>query len=158
MVSLTLQIKKTKNPKGNGLWKLNTSILNQKNFKQIFQHFWKNWQTQKTKYKSINQWWETGKIYFKVLAVEYSKNQIKKINQKQQKLTNQILKKKKILPNKIKIETWLQELEDIEIYRIQGTIIRSKENVIINQEQPNKFFLSTRKTKIYKKTNKATPK
>ena len=31
--------------------------------------------TKKIKYKSINDWWEGGKMYFKILAIEYSKNQ-----------------------------------------------------------------------------------
>lgn len=35
MISLTIQIKKQK-PKGNGFWKLNTSIFKQKDFKEIF--------------------------------------------------------------------------------------------------------------------------
>ena len=74
IVSLTLQITKQK-PKFNGFWKLNTSILKQKNFKEIFHNFWENWQKQKIKYKSINEWWEAGKLYFKVLSIEYSKEQ-----------------------------------------------------------------------------------
>ena len=74
IVSLTLQITKQK-PKFNGFWKLNTSILKQKNFKEIFHNFWENWQKQKIKYKSINEWWEAGKLYFEVLAIEYSKEQ-----------------------------------------------------------------------------------
>ena len=52
IVSLTLQITKQK-PKSNGFWKLNTSILKQKNFIEIFNIFWENWQKQKIKYKSM---------------------------------------------------------------------------------------------------------
>ena len=90
IVSLTLEITKQK-PKGRGIWKLYTSILKQKYFKEIFQKFWKNWQEQKIKYKSINQWWESGKIYFRMLAIEYCKEQNYKTLQKQKNLTNQIL-------------------------------------------------------------------
>lgn len=54
MVSLTIEIAKQK-PKANSIWKLDTSILQQKHFKEIFNNFWNNWQKQKTKYKSINQ-------------------------------------------------------------------------------------------------------
>ena len=82
IVSVTLEITKQK-PKGRSIWKLNTSILKQKYFKEIFQKFWKNWQEQKIKYKSINQWWESGKIYFRMLAIEYCKEQNYKTSQKQ---------------------------------------------------------------------------
>lgn len=46
----------------------------------------------------------------------------------------------KTLPNQNNIKIWQQKLEDIENYKIQGSIIRSKEKIIINQEIPNKFF------------------
>ena len=94
MLSLTLRIKIHK-PKGNGFWKLNTSILQQKIFKEIFQNFYQNWQHQKAKYHSVNQWWKSGKIYFKILAIESSKNQNQKINTRLQKLTIQIIQEKK---------------------------------------------------------------
>ena len=146
IVSLTLQITKQK-PKGRGICKLNTSIIKQKYFKKIFQKFSKNWQEQKIKYKSINQWWESGKIYFRMLAIEYCKEQNYKTLQKQKNLTNQILIEKiKPAANLERLEIWQQQLEEIENYRIQGTIIRSKEKHIINQEKTN-IFLPTRKTK-----------
>ena len=151
IVSLTLEITKQK-PKGRGIWKLNTSILKQKYFKEIFQKFWKNWQEQKIKYKSINQWWESGKIYFRMLAIEYCKEENYKTLQKQKNLTNQILIEKiKPAPNLGQLEIWQQQLEDIENYRIQGTIIRSKEKQIINQEKPNKYFHQQEKQKQFKK-------
>ena len=42
-LKLNIQIKKT-NSKGKGYWKLNTSILKQKEFQKIFQNFWQDWQ------------------------------------------------------------------------------------------------------------------
>ena len=36
-----------------------------KTFQQKFRSFWKDWRTRKTYYKSLNQWWESGKILFK---------------------------------------------------------------------------------------------
>ena len=36
-------------------------------------------------------------------------------------------------------------------YKKQGTIIRSKEKLILEQEQPNKYFFEQEKTKKRKK-------
>ena len=69
-VTTTIQINK-KEPKGPGIWKLNTNILTQKDFKKIFETFWKNWQHEKNNYKNHNDWWEIDKIYFKTISIEY---------------------------------------------------------------------------------------
>ena len=70
-----------------------------------------------------------------------TKSKFKKKKKELQFLQNQILKEKiKISPNQKQINIWQQELEDIENYKTQGTVIRNKEKIVINQEKPNKFF------------------
>ena len=67
-------------------------------------------------------------------------------------LTNLIIQEKtKKQPNLNYINNWQKELEDIENYKIQGSIIRSKEKIIINQEKPNKYFFQIEKQKQTKK-------
>ena len=72
-LKLNIQIEKT-NSTGQRFRKLNTSILKQKEFQKIFQNFWEDWQKEKTKYKSLNQWLELGKVYFKILAIKVSRD------------------------------------------------------------------------------------
>ena len=91
----------------------------------------------KNKYPSLNQWWKS----FKILAIKFSIEKKQKINNKLQKLTNSILQEKNVIePNKINIENWQNQINNIENYKTQGTIIRSKEMIIINEETPNKYF------------------
>lgn len=52
-VPVLTQISK-ENPRGPGTWKLNTSILNLKQFRKTFQQFWTFWQNKKTEYKNHN--------------------------------------------------------------------------------------------------------
>ena len=132
-IQLKIKIKKT-NVSGTGYWKLNTSILKQKHFQKIFQNFWEDWQKEKNKHPSLNQCWESGKLYFKILAIKFSTEKKQKINNKLEKLTNSILQEKnKTEPNKINIENWQNQIIDRENYKTQGTIIRSKEMTIINE-------------------------
>ena len=56
-VSAYILVNKTE-PKGPGTWKLNTSILTNKSFQNIFKQFWKNWQNEKAKYKTHSEWWQ----------------------------------------------------------------------------------------------------
>ena len=59
-------------------------------------------------------------MYFKIIAIEYSKKQNQLINNNLQKLTNQIMQEKtKSQPNLNNIKIWQKELEDIENYKIQ---------------------------------------
>ena len=87
-LKLIIKVKKKK-LYGQGYWKLNTSNT----FQKLFNKFWKDWQSQKHKYDSLNQWWESGNIYFKMLAITFSTKKILKY-QILTKLTQKILQEK----------------------------------------------------------------
>ena len=150
-VSVTFQISE-ENPRGSGIWKMNTSILQQNQFKEIFQNFWNYWQNEKIKFKNHNSWWDAGKIYLKAITIDFCTRKNKQINKKQQDLISYITQEKsKISPNIEKINKLQQELDDIENYKTEGTIIRSKEKVILNEEKPTKYFYAQEKQKQTKK-------
>ena len=115
--------------------------MKQKSFQNLFKSFWKDWRSEKNKCTSLNRWWESGKMYFKIIAIKVSTIKNQKINKDLQNLTNNVLQeKRKNEPDKTKIETWQALIDNIENYKIHGTIIRSKEMSIINEEIPNKYF------------------
>ena len=151
-VTVSFQIRET-NPKGPGIWKLNSSILKQKHFQEIFKNYWSYWRKQKQKYENQLLWWDAGKLYLKMIIIEYCTKRNKEINQKQQTLIQNITKEKsKISPNTDIINKHQQDLQDIENYKTTGTIIRSKEKIILNEEKPTKFFYAQEKQKQIKKT------
>ena len=150
-VSLHVQINKNE-PKGPGISKLNTSILTHKTFQNLFKQFWKDWQDEKTKYKTHSEWWEIGKLYTKTIVIEYCTKKNKEINNRYNKLIENINEEKlKPHPDYKKIEENQTELEDIDNYKIHGTIIRSKEKIILNEEKPTKYFFLQEKQKQNKK-------
>ena len=59
-----------------------------------FAKFLKNWQQEQYRNKSINLWWEAGKIYFKMFAIEFSTIRNQNINKQHQKLIQAILNEK----------------------------------------------------------------
>ena len=68
-----------------------------------------------------------SKLYFKIIAIKFLTEKNQKINNKLQKLTNNILEEKnKKEPKKMNIDNWQNQINDIENYKTQGTIIRSK--------------------------------
>ena len=67
---LTIRLTKTK-PKGKGFWKFNASIIKHESLKAGFAKFLKNWQQEQYRYKSVNLWWEAGKIFQNVKQPKY---------------------------------------------------------------------------------------
>ena len=93
------------------------------------------------------------KLYLKTIIIEYCTKRNKEINKKQQTLIENITKEKsKINPNIEIVNKHQQELNEIENYKLTGTIIRSKEKIILNEEKPTKFFYSQEKQKQIKKS------
>ena len=99
----------------------------------------------------------TGKLYFKTVLIDYCTRRNKPTNKKQQELIDHISQEKlKLHPNIEQINKYQQELNDIENYKNEGTIIRSKEKTILNEEKPTKYFsLPEKQKQIKKKHNPA---
>ena len=90
---LTITGTKTK-PKGKGFWKFTTFIIIHESLKAGFAKFLKNWQQEQYRYKSVNLWWEAGKICFKIFAIKFSTIRNQNIYKQHQKLTQAILNEK----------------------------------------------------------------
>ena len=83
-----------------------------------------------------------------MLATHYCVELQKNIRKKQELLT-QILKSEKLKPNpnQNQINKIHNHLQDIQNYKDTGSIARSKEKLIIEQEKLNKFFFDQEKQK-----------
>ena len=92
-----------------------------------------------------------------MISIRYSTILNQNIKKGQEEATNKVLlEKQKEIPNLNKITELHNQLENIRNYKKQGTIIRSKEKLILDQEQPNKFFFEQEKSKQKKKNNDRT--
>ena len=83
-----------------------------------------------------------------MLATQYCEQMQKNIRNKQEELTQFItIEKTKPNTHQYKIQKAHQHLQDVDNYKISGSIIRSKEKIILEQEKPNKFFFDQEKQK-----------
>ena len=48
-------------PPGPGLWKLNTSILQDQDYVDLITGFWRRWRLTQARFSSLSKWWEKGK-------------------------------------------------------------------------------------------------
>ena len=139
-VLVTIQVN-IQTPKGPGIWKLNTTILKEKQFQNTLKIFWSSWTKEKPKYENHDDWWEIGNMYFKNMAIEYSTEKNRQIKNKYNQCIEIINEEKtKSQPDTMKIKKYEIELEEIENYKKRGTVIRSKEKIILNEEKPTKYF------------------
>ena len=77
-----------------------------------------------------------------MLATQYCVQMQKSIRNKQDELTQfMTIEKTKPNPNQDKIQEAHKHLNDIGNYKISGSIIRSKEKMILEQENPTNFSL-----------------
>ena len=100
-----------------------------------------------------------GKLCIKTITIEYFTKKNKEINNRYNKLIQDINDEKlKPHPDYKKIEQNQIELEDIDDYKTNGAVIRSKEKIILNEEKPTKYFFLQEKQKQIKKKHKITKK
>ena len=58
-------------PPGPGLWKLNTSVLEEEEYVRLITDFWVDWKRQKYLFQSLGKWWDAGKAKVKGLSISY---------------------------------------------------------------------------------------
>ena len=77
------------------------------------------------------------------------------MNKGLQNLTENILEEKmKTQPDKRKIEIWQNSIVDIENYKKQGTVIRSKEMTIVSEKNSTEHYTKSKTIiKFYKKNH-----
>ena len=68
---IILKLYTDKIQRGTGTWKLNTSILEQNDYLELIEDFWRSWKHEKKSYKSKRLWWDMTKYHIKVLSIEF---------------------------------------------------------------------------------------
>ncbi|CAC5384259.1 unnamed protein product [Mytilus coruscus] len=114
---------------GNGFWKLNESLLQQKKYTELIRNFWKSWGKEKLK-MNILDWWEKEKKSIKDITINYSKVMATKEKYKYKGLIQQLEEEEHKNENDIsneRINKIKKEIEILEDNRKKGVIIRSRE-------------------------------
>ena len=58
-------------PPGPGLWKLNTSILEDEEYITLISEVWESWRTSIPRFLFLAKWWEKGKSLIKGTTILY---------------------------------------------------------------------------------------
>ena len=152
MITLNFYPKHEKK-RGPSYWKLNSSILQNKDYKNKITSFWHEWQQKKQKYRDLTIWWDNGKKFIQGITKDFctklKETEKEHLHQLRTELQTLQIQKNK---DQIKINTIEGEIEEIESYQRKGAMVRSRTKLIENEEKPTKFFYAAEKQNQNKKT------
>ena len=122
-------------------WKLNSSILQNKEYQNKITSFWQKWQQRKQNYQDPTVWWDNGKKFIQGITKDFctklKETEKEHLHQLQIELQTLQIQKNK---DQIKINTIEGEIEEIESYQHKGTMVRSRTKLIENEKKPTKLF------------------
>lgn len=134
-------------------WHFNTSLLDDKHFKDSFTLFWDVFKQQKYLYSSLQQWWDCGKVQIKIFCQQYTLNVTREITGSMTTLEAELVDlyslsastgKKEHTEALTSKKTLLANLLDI---KAQGALVRSRFQNITQMDAPSKIFFSMEKKK-----------
>ena len=134
--------------RGRGIWKMNLSHIESEAFQKEITSFWKDWKNQKTNYFDLGLWWDLGKTFIKKIAVDFSiRKQRENVSERRTVTDNLKNERKKLHPNREKIENLNRKLLEIDIEKQRKIFISAHNEVIEPGERPSKYFFGQLRSK-----------
>ena len=151
-LSLTLKLK-TDSRRGEGYWKLNTSLLKNQEYCSLIENFITEWIEILPAYSCIQTWWIECKNWIKRISVDFSTQQLQ-LRKRTIKSLRKYVKEENAKPDPdreyiITTEEKIAQLEDV---HHSGAMVRSREEVIIDGEKPSAYFYALEKIHKSKST------
>ena len=150
---ITLICPKNETKRRLSYWKLNSSILQNKEYQNKITSFWQKRQQRKRNYQDPTVWWDNGKKFilgitkdFCTKLKETEKEHLHELGIELQTLQTEKNK------DQIKINTIEAETEQIESYQHKSAMVRSRTKLIENEKKPTKLFYAVDKQNQNKKT------
>lgn len=142
---------------GEGYWKCNTSILYKPDFIPSFLELWDELQLVRPNFDTSITWWEHCKGAFKELIIHKSKIHANIFNKNLRQLHEKLAMYKdfeKVQPDRFKaeIESVQHQIDSMLQQKVYGTIIRSKAQILDNNEKPTGYFLRKEQARAHAKT------
>ncbi|CAH3171681.1 unnamed protein product, partial [Porites evermanni] len=138
------------NPRGRGVWKLNTQLLKNESFCAAVNSFWPSWKFNKPAFTDPRVWWDAGKLQLKEIAIAHS---VAEARERKRDKLNLEIEFRNILArgtsdtadNHVRLAEIRDLLKAIEDRNVEGAIIRSREQWLEFGEKPTKYFYQLEK-------------
>ena len=139
-------------PRGPNYWKLNTEILAETEYRERITHIIQAHQLKLTDYPDILQWWDSLKNRIRTASIAYCKRRAQarrtKVNTIKQHIDAETSTHR---PDTARVEDLYRQLQDLQRSNQRGTLIRSREKNLLNNEKPTKYFFAQEQNRQVKK-------
>ena len=130
-------------PRGPNYWKLNTSVLEEPEYQIAIKELITQQSILIPKFGSTRLWWDDLKFKIQSATIRYCKKRNNQRNRTLQDIKKQITNQVNLeTPNRDTLDHLYHQMyllkEDIQ----RGTMIRSREQTILDNEKPTKYFFS----------------
>ena len=137
-------------PPGPGLWKLNTSVLDDEGYVSAVTNFWSGWRNMKGLYPSLAKWWEEGKSRVKALTIRHCCRRSSVSSQRRELLSNLAAHlKSKVDEGFLSIfgvyQSVLGELAALDLDAAKGAQIRARARWVEEGETSSAYFFRLEK-------------
>ena len=134
--------------RGPGYWKINNSLLEDKEYQKTIKDFWISWQKKKGDYPSLLLWWDLGKYHLKETTISYAVRKKYKENRNKNNLEKVLNDLRNQEPQDFKhIAEIRDQLREIEIQKAKKIFIATQMDELEKEEKPTKFFYNKLKAK-----------
>ena len=132
-------------PPGPGLWKLNTSILEEEAYVRVIEGFWSCWRDQRDRFPSLAKWWEEGKSRIKGLSIRYCCSRSSDVAVKRDllaRLSSHL--KERVDGGQLSLaaiyQSVLQQLAELDVEVAKGAQVRARARWIEEGESSSAYF------------------
>ena len=137
--------------RGPGVWKLNTSILQDEALSADVREFWLSWQKEKATFPSLAVWWDAGKARLKSLLRQYSRNKAMSRRDRVRSLEAELLQLHSREASGEQVSHLIKDVEtqlEVEhLHRAEGARICAREQWAEEGETSSAYFLRQEKTR-----------
>ena len=147
--AVDLLLNPVESSRGPGIWKMNSELLLNNDYRQEFTNLWTKWKQKRNRYSDIKLWWDLGKKHIKSFTMQYAKEHSfknkNKLNDLQSKL-NELNKENE------EYSALQKEYEDIFESKTKGARVRSKVKWWEEGEKSTKYFYNLEKQNAKEKS------
>ena len=127
--------------RGPGYWKLNTLLLQDSEYLEWIKSFWHEWRTQKNKFDSLTQWWDSGKRRIQQISIWYARDKNKLRRAQRDEIARKLQSAKSLDdPDPDLIRELSNELKDHDTSQAQKIFIATRLEKIEHDEKPTAYF------------------
>ena len=138
--------------RGPNYWKLNTDILTETEYQTLIKDLIQQHTHKQPNFPDILHWWDSLKNRIRTATITYCKHRAaarrEEINLTKQSISNETHQQR---PNTETVDNLYSKLHELQSNRDRGSIIRSREKTILNNEQPTKYFFTQEHNRQEKK-------